>query len=220
LARRLGRPRRGARRFASKHLEELNAAREADSLLPEEMDCGVWTGERVGSNMVFGNAGILHSNWDDSFTELRQLVLMEHGFIYLGMAGAAVTVLLDDRGVPEALPGVAGAMTDGCCFLAASADVRSKARRPPHEPPLPPPARAQTRGIDRRRAGADGAWCGGPGAADAARRAGAGDPECTAAAARHGEEVHGLAARREPGRAHVLAGELQEGEGQGLGLGR
>lgn len=112
--------------FASRHLEELNNAREADSLLPDEMDLGIWKGTQVGEAMVFVNDVVMQSKEDDSFTELRQLVLLEHGFIFLGTSGMSLSVIIDQKGNPEVLAGVRGTMTEGCCFKAFSKDVREQ----------------------------------------------------------------------------------------------
>ena len=49
--------------------------------------------------MLFEHGAVLYSRADDSFTTPRQVVLTPDGFIYLGMAGIAVSVLHDETGV-------------------------------------------------------------------------------------------------------------------------
>ncbi len=48
--------------------------------------------------MLFEHGAVLYSQLDDSFTTPRQLLLTENGFVYMGLAGIAVSVLYDDTG--------------------------------------------------------------------------------------------------------------------------
>jgi hypothetical protein len=48
--------------------------------------------------MLFEHGAVLYSQLDDSFTTPRQLLLTEDGFVYMGLAGIAVSVLYDDTG--------------------------------------------------------------------------------------------------------------------------
>jgi hypothetical protein len=113
--------------FASRHLEELNLAREADSVLPSDMELGGWRGTQHGTTMLFEHGGVLLSQLDDSFTSPRQLVLTEDGFIYMGLAGVAVAVQYDDKGQLKPLPGVdAEPQHGGACLLYDNAELREK----------------------------------------------------------------------------------------------
>jgi len=113
--------------FASKHLEELMLARDADSLLAEEMKLGGWRGKRYGNNMLFEHGAVLFSQLDDTFTTPRQLVLTEEGFIYLGLAGIGVSVLYDDLGKLRELPGIRGEpQHGGACVLYQNFELRAK----------------------------------------------------------------------------------------------
>jgi len=111
--------------FASRHLQELNNARETDTILPASMEMGEWSGRRVGNVMLIENFDLLYSSQDDCFTERRQLLLTEQGFIFLGMGGTTVSVQYNENGelVP---PGTPESYLEGdFCYLSESAAIRS-----------------------------------------------------------------------------------------------
>ena len=113
--------------FAALHLEELNGAREADSVLPQEMELGGWRGTKHGNSMLFEHGAVLLSQLDDSFTTPRQLVLTENGFVYMGLGGIAVSVMYDDKGQLVTLPGIrAEPQHGGACVLYQSHELREK----------------------------------------------------------------------------------------------
>lgn len=113
--------------FASRHLEELNQAREADSVLPSKMQAGSWRGTKFGDNMLFEHPAVLLSQLDDSFSTPRQLVLTSDGFIYMGLAGIAVSVLYDEQGNLKELPGIrAEPQHGGACVLYQNFEIREK----------------------------------------------------------------------------------------------
>jgi len=113
--------------FASRHLDELNQAREVDSVLPSQMEMGGWRGNKYGDNMMFEHGAVMLSQHDDSFTTPRQLVLTSDGFIYMGLAGIAVSVLYDETGKMKYLPNIrAEPQHGGACVLYQNFEIREK----------------------------------------------------------------------------------------------
>ncbi|EKX45215.1 hypothetical protein GUITHDRAFT_108856 [Guillardia theta CCMP2712] len=112
--------------FAGRHLEELSRASGAKSMLPDEMLLGMWKGERAGRAMVFQHKSILLNEQDDTFSEPKQLFLVENGFIYNGGSGISISVLYDDDGNLIPLRGVDNLYHMDSHYVYKSAELRQQ----------------------------------------------------------------------------------------------